>query len=134
MRRIESFRRHVPTRFLINQCQIIAFLILKSYIIQNSRIEFRGIVLPVKLHLLLFYSPAWYICDFIPFHIEIEGKCGWIIGGGGWAKGMLVCWPPSQIIGGLPPCPSPKLLGGLAPLPPTPSAYDLGPLDQQAST
>ena len=34
-----SFHRHVPTRFLINQCQIIAFLILKSYIIQNSRIE-----------------------------------------------------------------------------------------------
>ena len=27
-----SFRRHVPTRFLINQRQIIAFLILKSYL------------------------------------------------------------------------------------------------------
>ena len=25
-----SFRRHVPTRFLINQCQIITFLILKD--------------------------------------------------------------------------------------------------------
>ena len=25
-----SFRRHVPNRFLINQCQIIAFLILKA--------------------------------------------------------------------------------------------------------
>ena len=25
-----SFRRHVPTRFLINQCQIITFFILKS--------------------------------------------------------------------------------------------------------
>ena len=35
-----SFRRHVPTRFLINHCQIITFLILKSYIIENSRIEF----------------------------------------------------------------------------------------------
>ena len=33
-----SFRRHVPTRFLINQCQIITFLILKSDIIENSRI------------------------------------------------------------------------------------------------
>ena len=42
-----SFRRHVPTRFLINQCQIIAFVILNSYIIQNSRTELRGIVLPV---------------------------------------------------------------------------------------
>ena len=34
-----SFRHHVPTRFLINQCQIITFLILKSDIIENSRIE-----------------------------------------------------------------------------------------------
>ena len=25
-----SFRRHVPNRFLINQCQIIAFFILKA--------------------------------------------------------------------------------------------------------
>ena len=42
-----SFRRHVPTRFLINQCQIITFLILKSDFIENSRIELRGIVLTV---------------------------------------------------------------------------------------
>ena len=42
-----SFRRHVLTRFLINQCQIITFIILKSDIIENSRIELRGIVLPV---------------------------------------------------------------------------------------
>ena len=45
-----TFRRHVPNRFLINQCQIITFLILKSDIIENSRIEFRGIVLPVPLN------------------------------------------------------------------------------------
>ena len=102
-----SFRRHVPTRFLINQCQLITFLILKSDIIENSRIELRGIVLPVylqiklKLHLLLFYPSTWYICVFLLFHIEIEGKYGWIIGGA-----QRVCWPPSQIIGG----------GGLAPL------------------
>ena len=42
-----SFRRHGPSRFLINQCQIITFLILKYDIIENSRIELRGIVLPV---------------------------------------------------------------------------------------
>ena len=42
-----SFRRHMPTRFLINQCQIITILILKSDIIENSRIELREIVLPV---------------------------------------------------------------------------------------
>ena len=46
-RHMTSFRHHLPTRFLINQCQIITFLILKSDIIENSRIEFRGIVLPV---------------------------------------------------------------------------------------
>ena len=42
-----SFRRHVPTRFLINQCQIITILILKSDIIENSRTELREIALPV---------------------------------------------------------------------------------------
>ena len=42
-----SFRRHVPTRYLTNQCQIITFLILKSDIIENSRIELKGIVLQV---------------------------------------------------------------------------------------
>ena len=42
-----SFRRHVPTRFLTSQCQIITFLILKSDILENSRLELRGIVLPL---------------------------------------------------------------------------------------
>ena len=45
-----SFRRHVPTRLLKNQCQTITFLILKSDIIENSRIELRGIVLPAPLN------------------------------------------------------------------------------------
>ena len=44
-----SFRRRVPTRFLINQCQMITFLILKYDIIENSRIELRGIVVPVQV-------------------------------------------------------------------------------------
>ena len=48
-----SFRPHVPNRFLINQCQIITFLILKYGIIENSRIELRGIVLPVQVGGLL---------------------------------------------------------------------------------
>ena len=41
-----SFRRHVPTRCLINQCQIITFFILISDI-ETSKIELTGIVLPV---------------------------------------------------------------------------------------
>ena len=48
-----SFRRRVPIRFLINQCQIITFLILKYDFIENSRIELRGIVLPVQMGGLL---------------------------------------------------------------------------------
>ena len=48
-----SFRRRVPIRFSINQCQIITFLILKYDIIENSRIELRGIVLPVQMGGLL---------------------------------------------------------------------------------
>ena len=52
-----SFRRRVPIRFLINQCQIITFLILKYDIIENSRIELRGIVLPVQMSGLLGGGP-----------------------------------------------------------------------------
>ena len=118
-----SFRCHVPTRFLIHQCQIITFLILKSDNIENSRIELKGIVLQVRSNQIkvtftkLFYPSTWYICHFFLFHIEIEGKCGWIIGGGGGggggAKGMLA--PPAQIIGGGlappgPPLPTPMIL------------------------
>ena len=42
-----SFRCHVPTRFFINQYQIITLFILKSDIIENSRTELKEIVLPV---------------------------------------------------------------------------------------
>ena len=66
-RHMTSFRRHVPTRFIINQCQIITVLILKSNFIENSRIELRGIVLPVQMG-------------------------GGLLGGGG--GGQRVCWPP----------------------------------------
>ena len=53
-----SFRRRVPIRFLINQCQIITFLILKyDIILENSRIELRGTVLPVQVGGLLGGGP-----------------------------------------------------------------------------
>ena len=51
---------------------IITFLILKYDIIENSRIELRGIVLPVQM--------------------------GGLLGGGGGAKGMLA--PPLKLLGG----------------------------------
>ena len=42
------------------------------------------------------------------FHIEIEGKCGWIIGGGGGAaKCMLAPPPPLSNYWGLNPAPPP---------------------------
>ena len=63
----------MPTRFLINQCQIITFLIFKSDNIENSRIELKGIKLKVTF-IIIFYPSTWYICDFFLFHIEIEGK------------------------------------------------------------
>ena len=75
-----SFRRRVPIRFLISQCQIITFLILKYDIIENSRIQLRGIVLPVQM--------------------------GGLRGGG--AKGMLA--PPLKLLGGGAPLPPPLFL------------------------
>ena len=74
----------------------------------TSRIELRGIVpsnlIKVTFIIILFYPLAWFIIYFFLFHIEIEGKCGWIIGGWGGGGvgggGQRVCWPPSQIIGG----------------------------------
>ena len=53
-----------------------------------------------------FYPSTWYICDFFLFHIEIERKCGWIIGG---PKGMLA--PLSNYWWGAvpPPLPPPPL-------------------------
>ena len=111
-----SFRRHVPTRFLTDQCQIITFLILKSDIIENSRIELRGIVLPLPSNqinvifiiiLPLYLIHLWF---FFLFHIETEGKGGWIIGGGG-GKGYVAPPPFSNYWGGGGPAPPP-----LAPL------------------
>ena len=83
-----SFRCHVPTRFLRNQCQIITILILKFDNIENSRIELKGIVLPVpsnqiKATFIIILPSAWYSCDFFLFHIEIEGNVGGLFGGGG---------------------------------------------------
>ena len=76
----------MPTRFLINQCQIITFLILKYDIIEISRIELRGIVLPVQV--------------------------GGLLGGGGGGKGYV--GPPlSNYWGGGgpgPPLPTPMFL------------------------
>ena len=80
----------------------------------TSRIELRGIVpsnqIKVTFIIILFNPSAWFVFDFFLFHIEIEGNCGWIIGGGGgglapsqiigWGGGG---WPPLKLLGGPPP-------------------------------
>ena len=98
----------MPSRFLINQCQIITFLILKSDNIEHSRIDLKGIILQVPSNqikvtfiiLLLFYPPTWYICDIFPVSHRNRRKMWvdyWGGGGGvGRAKGRLAS---SQIIG-----------------------------------
>ena len=78
-----SFRRHVPTRFLIHQCQIITFLILKSDNIESSRIELKGKDLQVpsnqSYNYYYFTLQLGTFVIFSSFHIDIEGKGGWII-------------------------------------------------------
>ena len=103
-----SFRRHVPTRFLINQCQINTLFISESDNIENSR-ELKGIVLQVPSNQIKVTFIIISYCDFFLFHIEIEDKCGWIIGGGQRVCCMLA--PPSHNIGGgVPPAPPPPPL------------------------
>ena len=68
----------------------------------------------LKLHLLLFYPSTWYIRDFLLFHIEIEGKGGWIIwGGGGGGGGKGYVGPPLKLLGGGPAPPPSTYASGL---------------------
>ena len=93
-----SFRRHVPTRFLISQCQIITFLILKSDNIENSRIDLKGI--PSKqikvTFIIIFTFQLGIFVIFSCFTKKLKENMGGLLGLGG----QRVCWPPSQIIGG----------------------------------
>ena len=90
-----SFRRHVPTRFLINQCQIITFLILKSDNISNSRIELKGIVLQVR-------SNQVKVTFIIILPFNLVHLSFFPVSHRNWRKmlvdywgGQRVCWPPS---------------------------------------
>ena len=87
----------------------------------TSRIELRGIVpsnlIKVTFIIILFYPSAWFVFYFFLFHIEIEGKCGWIIGGGGGGRGGGRGGGGKGYVG-----PPLKLLGGLFPPPPPPSS------------
>ena len=101
-----SIRRHVPTRFLINQCQIIAFLILKSDIIENSRIELRGIFLPVPSNqikvtfIIILPFNLVHLWFFPVSHRNWRKRRVDYWGGGGGAKGYV--GPPPKLLGGGP--------------------------------
>ena len=106
-----SFRRHVPTRFLIIQSQIITFLILKSDIIENSRIELRGKVLPVS-------SNQIKVAFIIGLPFNLVHLWFFPVSHRNWRKMWVDYWgvkgyvgPPYQIIGGgggaWPPCSPP---------------------------
>ena len=98
-----SFRRPVPTRFLINQFQIITFLNLKSDIIENLMIEFRGIVLPVPSNQI----KVTFII-ILPFNFNsVIKKLKENVGGllTGRAKGYDA--PPLKLLGGSAPPPPP---------------------------
>ena len=119
------FRRHVPPRVLINQCQIITFLIIKSDNIENSRTELKGIVLQVpsnqiKVTFIIILPFNFQHLWFFPVSHRNYMKMwvGYRGGGGGGAKGMLPL--PSQIIGGLKGmlAPSQIIGGGGLPRPP----------------
>ena len=75
----------------------------------TSRIELRGIVPSIQIKvtfiIILFYPSAWFVFDFFLFHIEIEGNCGWIIGGGGGGGGGGGVGPLSNYWVGLTPPP-----------------------------
>ena len=52
-----------------------------------------GAPAPISVHIL-----NWYFCDLVLlFHMDTEGKCGWIIGG---PKAMM---PPPKLLGAWPP-------------------------------
>ena len=93
------FRRHVPPRVLINQCQIITFLIIKSDNIENSRTELKGIVLQVpsnqiKVTFIIILPFNFQHLWFFPVSHRNYMKMwvGYRGGGGGGGKGYVA--PP----------------------------------------
>ena len=105
-----SFRRHVPTRFLINQCQLITVLILKSDIIEDSRIELRGIVLTVPSNQIKVTFIIILPFNLVPFWFFPVSHRNWRKGWVDYWGGQRVYWPPSQIIGGAWPPPLSTLM------------------------
>ena len=102
-----SFRRHVPTRFLINQCHIITFLILKSDKTENSRIELKRIFLQApsnQIKVTFIIILPFNLVHFLFFPVSHRNwRKMWVDYWGG-GKGYVA--PPLQLFGG-PGSPSP---------------------------
>ena len=111
-----SFRRHVPTRFLINQCQIITFLIKIWYYRKfKDRIERNSFASTFKSNYsCIYYYFTLQLGTFVIFSCftqKLKKKVSGLLGG---PKGMLA--PPPKLLGG--PGPPPPF-----PPPPPPSSY-----------
>ena len=118
---LTSFRRHVPARFVINQCQIITFIILKPDIIENSRIDLRGIALPVPSNqikvtfIIILPFNLVHLWFFPVSHRNWRNRWVAYLGGGG-VKGYVP--PPfSNYWGAWFPCPPAPLFLRLCYLP-----------------
>ena len=95
-----SFRRHLPTRFLINQCQIITFLIVKSDNIENWKIELKGIVLPVSSNQIKVTFIIILPFNLVQLWFFSVSHRNWRKVWVDYCGGQRLCLPPSQIIGG----------------------------------
>ena len=108
-----SFRRHVPIRFLKNQCQIsVPFIILKSDNIENSRIELRGIVLPVP-------SNQIQVTFIIILPFNLVHLWFFPVSHRNWRKRWVDYWGAKGYV-----APLSQIIGGPAPPPPSSYAYD----------
>ena len=92
---------------------MITFLILKSDIIENSRIELRGIVEPVpsnqiKVTFIIILPFNLVLLWFFPVS-HGNWRKRWVdyLGGGGEGGGKGYVGPPLKLLGGLPPPPLP---------------------------
>ena len=125
-----SFRGHLPPRFLINQCQLITFLISKSDNIEDSRIELKGIVLQVpsnqtKVTFVIILPFELVHLRFFPVSHRNLRKMWVDYFCGGGAGGQRLCCPPlSNYWGGGCDSPPPPLSLRLCPFIESPRQVD----------
>ena len=93
-----SHRRHVPTRYLINQCQIITFLILKSDNIENSRTELKRIVLQVPSNQIKVTFIIILLFNLVHLWFFPVSHRNWRKIWVDYLGGQRVCWLPLKLL------------------------------------